>query len=97
MDVEAATRTRKPTAKGAEYAAELQAKKTAALARIRAKQSTARTQPEVDELSALFSRVSVAQSDADVDALAAQLGRMGGRKRRTVKKKSKKARKTRKH
>ena len=98
MDVEeTGTRMRRPTAKGADYAAALQAKKAAALARIQARQRTARSQPEVDELSTLLSRVTVAESDADVDALAAQLGRMGGRKRRTLKKKGKKARKTRKH
>jgi hypothetical protein len=97
MDVDTEARTRRPTAKGAEYAASLQAKKNAALARIQAKQRTARSQPEIDELASLFSRVNVAQNDADVDALAAQLGRMGGRKRKTLKKKGKKARKTRKH
>lgn len=88
---------RRPTAKGAEYAAGLQAKKAAALARIQSKQRTARSQPEVDQLSALFSRVNLAESDADVDALAAQLGRMGGRRHKTLKKKGKKSRKTRKH
>jgi hypothetical protein len=98
MDVEeTSTRMRRPTAKGAEYAAGLQAKKAAALARIQSKQRTARSQPEVDQLSALFSRVNLAESDADVDALAAQLGRMGGRRHKTLKKKGKKARKTRKH
>jgi hypothetical protein len=97
MDVESNSRTRRPTAKGAEYAANLQAKKNAALARIQTRQRTARSQPEIDELSALFSRVTVAESDADVDALAAQLARMGGRKRKTLKKKGRKARKTRKH
>ena len=98
MDVEeTSSRMRRPTAKGAEYAAGLQAKKAAALARIQSRQQTARSQPEVDALSALFSRVTVAESDADVDALAAQLGRMGGRKRRTLKKRSKRERKTRKH
>jgi hypothetical protein len=98
MDVEeTGTRTRRPTVKGAEYAAGLQAKKTAALARIQARQRTARSQPEFDELAAMLSRVTVAESDADVDALASQLGRMGGRKRRTLKKRGKKSRKTRKH
>lgn len=91
------SRTRTPTAKGAEYAASLQAKKNAALARIESKKRSARSQPEVDELSALFSKVSVAQDDVEVDRLADQLARMGGRKRKTLKKKGKKARKTRKH
>jgi len=97
MDVERETRQRKPTEKGAEYAANLAAKKQATLSRISTRRSSARTQPEVDELAALFSRVSVAQSDADVDALAAQLARMGGSKRKTRKRRGKKARKTRKH
>lgn len=97
MDVERESRMRRPTSKGAEYAASLQAKKTAALSRIQAKKQTAKSQAEVDELSELLSRVSVAENDTDVDALAAQLGRMGGRKRKTLKKKGKKSRKTRKH
>ena len=98
MEIEREGRNRKMTSKGAEYAAQLQAKKNAALARIQAKRSSARSQPEVDELSNLFSRVSVAQTDEDVDALTAQLARMGGRKRKTRKaKKTKKTKKTRKH
>jgi hypothetical protein len=97
MDVESNSRTRRPTAKGAEYSATLQAKRAAALARIQSRQRTARSKPEIDELSALFSKVNLAESDAEVDALAAQLSRMGGRKRKTLKKKGKKARKTRKH
>ena len=96
MEVEG--RIRKQTEKGAEYSAQVQAKKNAALARIQAKKAMARNQTELDDLSALFTKVSVAQNDADVDALADQLARMGGRKRKTRKgKKSKKARKTRKH
>lgn len=90
-------RVRKPTPKGAEYAATLDAKKTAALARIKNKQDIAKSQQEVDQLSDLFAKVTVAQADADVDALTDQLGRMGGRKRRTYKRKGKKSRKTRKH
>ena len=90
-------RTRKLTDKGAEYAASLQAKKNAALARIEARKAAAKSQVEVDELSAMFSKVSVAQNDSDIDALTAQLARMGGRKRKTLKKKGKKSRKTRKH
>jgi len=96
MDIDRRTRTL--TSKGAEYSAQLQAKKNAALARIQARQRVAKSQPEVDELSALFSKVSVAQNDVDVDALADQLALMGGRKRKTRKaKKNKKVRKTRKH
>jgi hypothetical protein len=91
-------RSRTLTSKGAEYASQLQAKKNAALARIQARQRVAKSQPEVDELSTLFSKVSVAQDDVEVDTLADQLARMGGRKRKTRKaKKAKKARKTRKH
>jgi hypothetical protein len=91
-------RSRTLTSKGAEYASQLQAKKNAALARIQARQRVAKSQPEVDELSDLFSKVSVAQDDVEVDTLADQLARMGGRKRKTRKgKKTKKVRKTRKH
>jgi len=89
-------RTRKLTDKGAEYAASLQAKKNAALARIAAKKAAAKSQVEVDQLADMFSKVSVAQNDSDIDALTAQLARMGGRKRKTLKK-GKKSRKTRKH
>ena len=66
MDVEG--RIRKQTEKGAEYSAQVQAKKNAALARIQAKKAMARNQAELDDLSALFTKVSVAQNDADVDA-----------------------------
>ena len=90
-------RSRNLTSKGAEYAAQLQSKKNATLARIQAKKNTSKLQPQIDELSSLFSRVSVAQDEAEVDSLTAQLARMGGRKRKTHKKANKKRRNTRKH
>jgi hypothetical protein len=90
-------RSRNLTSKGAEYAAQLQAKKNATLARIQARKASTKLQPQIDELSSLFARVSVAQDDAEVDSLSAQLSRMGGRKRKTHKKNGKKIRKTRKH
>ena len=95
MDVKSRTRTM--TTKGAEYMASLYAKKSAALARIEAKKAMAKSQLEFDELSSLLSKVSVAQNEADIDALTAQLSRLGGRKLKTLKKKGKKVRKTRKH
>jgi hypothetical protein len=95
--MEAEGRIRKPTAKGAQYTADLQNKKNAALARIQARQASAKSQKEVDELSSLFSKVNVAQDDSDIDALTSQLKRMGGRRRKTVKRSKKSPRKTRKH
>ena len=88
-------RARKPTAVGAEYAAALASKKNAALARIEAKKAKATTQPEIDDLSALFDKVKVADNEDKLAELMSGMT-MGGRKRRT-RKKGKKARKTRKH
>ena len=90
-------RARKLTEKGAEYAAKLQAKKNTTLAKIEVRQSNARSQPEVDELADLFNKVKVADTDDDIDALASQLARMGGRRKTRKSKKTKKSRKTRKH
>ena len=89
-------RVRKSTAVGAEYAAALEAKKKTALARIEAKKARATTQPEIDDLSALFDKVKVAD---DEDRLANLMSgmTMGGRKKTRKAKKTKKARKTRKH
>jgi len=92
-------RMRKPTALGAEYTASLQAKKQKALARIAAKKAAAKSQADVDELADLFGRVTVANSDSEVDNLTAMLAKMGaGRRRKTHKRKGgKKSKKTRKH
>lgn len=91
-------RMRTPTSKGAEYTATLQAKKQRALDRIVAKKAAAKSQADVDELADLFGRVNVANSDADVDNLTAMLAKMGGRRRKTHKRKGgKKSKKTRKH
>jgi hypothetical protein len=89
-------RARKPTAVGAEYAAALEAKKSAALARIEAKKARATTQPEIDDLSALLDKVKVADDEDELANLMSGM-KMGGRKRRTLKKKGKKSRKTRKN
>jgi hypothetical protein len=97
MDVENQRRMRTPTSKGAEYAAALQAKKNAASSRIQARRATARSKDEDDALASLMSKINVSDNDAEIDALTAQLSRMGGRKRKTRKSKGKKSRKTRKH
>lgn len=89
-------RARKPTAVGAEYAAALAAKKNAALARIEAKKAKATTQPEIDDLSALFDKVKVADDEDKLADLMSGM-KMGGRKKTRKSKKTKKARKTRKH
>ena len=99
MDVEVpdlGKRARKSTPRGAEYAAALEAKKSAALARIEAKKAKATTQPEIDDLSALLDKVKVADDEDDLATLMSGM-KMGGRKRRTLKKKGKKSRKTRKN
>ena len=91
-------RIRTPTSKGAEYTATLQAKKQRALARISAKKSSAKSESDINELAELFGRVSIAKNDAEVDNLTDMLAKMGGRKRKTHKRKvGKKSRKTRKH
>ena len=99
MDIETEKRRRTLTSKGAEYAATLQAKKNAASARIQARRAIAKSKDEDDALVSLMSRVNVSNNDAEIDALTAQLSRMGGRKRKTrkLKGKGKKSRKTRKH
>jgi hypothetical protein len=89
-------RMRKPTALGAEYAAALEAKKNAALARIQARKSKATAQPEIDDLSALFDRVKVADDEDKLAELMSGM-KMGGRRKTRKAKKTKKSRKTRKH
>ena len=91
------SRSRTLTSKGADYMASLQIKKNAALARVEAKKASAKSKIELDGLSDLFSKVSVAQNDTDVDALTNQIAKMGGRRKKTRKTKSKKSKKTRKH
>jgi len=92
-------RMRTPTSKGAEYTANLQAKKQRTLDRIAAKKASAKSQADIDELADLFGKVSVAKNDADIDNLTAMLAKMGaGRRRKTHKRKGgKKSKKTRKH
>ena len=91
-------RMRTPTSKGAQYSADLQARKQRALDRIAAKKAAAKSQADVDELADLFGKVSVAKNDDEVDELTAMLSKMGGRRGRTRKhKKGKKSKKTRKH
>jgi hypothetical protein len=92
-------RIRTPTALGAEYTASLQAKKQKALARIAAKKASVKSESDINELADLFGRVSVANTDAEVDNLTDMLAKMGsGRRRKTHKRKAgKKSKKTRKH
>jgi hypothetical protein len=86
-------RSRKLTAKGADYEIQLERKKAAALARIEAKRKNASTAAEMDELSELFKSVS---TSTDVDDLTSMMVRLGGRRRKTYKKR-KNSRTTRKH
>jgi hypothetical protein len=84
-------RARKATPKGAEYSAELERKKTEALARIEAKKRAAKTQVEMDELAELFKGVT---TSTDVDDLASMMSRLGGRRRKTRKVKKQGRRRT---
>lgn len=95
---------RTPTAKGAEYAADMAARKAKSSARkaaMRQKLEANRNRFDVSGMLAALDQVDTENPEAAdpmMDQLAAQLGRMGGRKRKTRKgKKAKKARKTRKH
>lgn len=104
MDVDTETRPRRLTAKGAEYAADMAAKKARSAARKASMRQTIQANSnrfDVSGMLAALDQIDTANPDvADpmMDQLTAQLGRMGGRKRKTRKaKKNKKARKTRKH
>lgn len=94
---------RTPTAKGAEYAADMAARKAKSAARkaaIRQKLEANRNRFDISGMLAALDQIDVRNPEAAdpmMDQLTAELGRMGGRKRKTLKKKGKKARKTRKH
>jgi hypothetical protein len=104
MDVDTEPRLRRPTPKGAEYAADMAAKKARSAARKSAIRQTIQANSNKFDVSGMLAALDqIDEANPDVadpmmDQLTAQLGRMGGRKRKTRKgKKSKKARKTRKH
>jgi hypothetical protein len=96
-------RARKPTERGAEYAAAQAAKAARAQARkekLKANiQAKPRGFPGLGDLLAELDAINIEAPEADsqMDALAARLGSMGGRRRKTVKRKGKGSRKTRKH
>ena len=100
MDVEGSrksSRTSRPTEKGAQYASEMAAKKNRIRTRIQANSNRF----DVSGMLAALNNIDADEPEADaaMDALTAKLTAMGvgGRKRRTIKKKGKKSRKTRKN
>jgi hypothetical protein len=106
MDVDTDGRTRRLTAKGAEYAADMASKKAKSAARkaaMRQRLEANRGRFDISGMLAALDQIDTENPEAAdpmMDQLAAQLGRMGGRKRKTRKgnkSKAKKARKTRKH
>lgn len=82
-------RKRVPTEKGRALEEAKKIKDEKAKERARKKVEAAKTQEEVDQLSALFSRVGIDTTDED---LAIAFGQMGMGRRRKTKKHSKKYR-----
>lgn len=83
MEVLSRKRTRVPTEKGRALEEVKKIKDENAKERARKKVEAAKTQEEVDQLSALFSRVGIDTTDQD---LAAAFGQMGmGRRKKTKK------------
>ena len=105
MDVEEpiGKRARKPTEKGAEFAVEVAKKKAKAeerKAKLKAKlQAKPRDFPGLNDMLAELDAIDTSNPEVDsqLDALTARFGAMGGRRRRTHKKKRHGARRTRKH
>jgi len=89
MEVLSRKRTRVPTEKGRALEEVKKIKDEKAKERARKKVEAAKTQEEVDQLSALFSRIGLDTTDQD---LVAAFGQMGMGRRRKTKKHSKKYR-----